>query len=381
MPYAKRLPARRGLFRLATLALLLLLSGGLLWWLDVGTGRAQPKGPPPGPGGAVSVTTVPARIGVAPITLSGIGTVTPLRTVTVKSRVDGELTEVRFTEGQLVKEGDLLAQIDPRPFQATLSQYQGQLAKDQALLDNAKADLVRYTNLVKKDMLAGQTRDTQESLVRQYEGAVRSDKAQIDNARLQIEYSRITAPLSGRVGLRKLDPGNMVHASDESGLVVITQVSPISVLFTLPEDQLPGVLKRLRAGEKLTVTAYDRSMSQKLSTGTLATTDNQIDTATGTLKMRALFDNADEALFPNQFVNAELLLEERQGVVLVPAAAIMRGPKGAHVFVLGQDKTVSSRTVVTGVSVGQDVVAESGLAKGETVVVEKNSGEAVAGKQ
>jgi len=394
MPQSPRTPARRGPFRLATLALPILLAAAFLWWQSAGNGGAQPPGGPPGGPGVVSVTTAPARLGVAPITLSGIGTVTPLRTVTVKSRVDGELTEVRFTEGQLVKEGELLARIDPRAFQAELEQYQGQLAKDQALLDNAKADLGRYDKLVKKDMLAGQTKDTQASLVRQHEGAVRSDKAQIDNARLQIEYSRITAPVSGRVGLRKLDPGNMVRAADETGLVVITQVSPISVLFTLPEDQLPPVLKRLRAGEKPAVTAYDRSMSQKLSVGTLATTDNQIDAATGTVKMRALFDNADEALFPNQFVNAELLLEERKDVVLLPAAAVMRGPKGAHVFVVGGDKkTVSARPVVTGPAVGQDVVVESGLTRGEVVVVEgadrlrdgamvavRNPGEAVAGK-
>lgn len=371
MPQTVPGPRLRGPIRWMLLLVCALMAGAFLVWRAPRDGAAQPKGaPPPGAGGPATVTTEPARLGVAPVTLTGIGTVTPLKTVTVKSRVDGELTEVRFKEGQLVKEGEVLAQIDPRPYQAQLDQYQGQLAKNQALLDNAKADLVRYQNLVQKDMLAGQTKDTQASLVRQYEGAVRSDKAQIDNARLNIEYSRITAPITGRVGLRQLDPGNMVRATDTTGLCVITQVSPISVVFTLPEDQLPAVRARLRAGQKLPVTAYDRTMSQKLAQGTLATTDNQIDVNTGTVKLRAVFDNADEALFPNQFVNAVLLLEERRDVVLLPAAAVLRGPKEARVFVVGADGKAVSRTLVTGMAVGPDVVAESGLAAGEAVVVE-----------
>jgi multidrug efflux system membrane fusion protein len=348
---------------------------GFFWRQYGGDGLAQPGGPPPGgPGGmgpqVVSVTTAPARIGAAPVTLSGIGTVTPLRTVTVKSRVDGELLEVLFEEGQLVKEGQLIARIDPRSFAAQLDQYQGQLAKDTALLENAKADLARYDNLSKKDMVAGQTRDTQASLVRQYEAAIRTDKGLIDNAKLQIEYSRITAPVTGRVGLRKVDAGNMIKSADSTGLCVITQVSPISVLFTLPEDQLPPVATRLRAGEKLPVTAYDRTMTKPLAKGTLATLDNQIDAATGTVKLRAVFDNADEALFPNQFVNAELLLEQRQGVLLAPAAAVQRGPKGARVYVVDASGVAGSRPVTVGLAVGQDVVIESGLAAGELVVVE-----------
>jgi len=377
-------PVRRGPFRIVFIVVLVLLTGGVLWWNCERDSEAQSK-MPPGVSSAVSVTVATAKLGVAPVTLSGIGTVTPLRTVTVKSRVDGELMEVRFKEGQLVKDGELLAQIDPRAFKAQLDQYQGQLAKDTALLENARADLVRYNNLVKKDMLAGQTRDTQQSLVRQYEGAIQSDKAQIDNAKLQIEYSRITAPFSGRVGLRQVDPGNMVRATDTGGLLVITQVSPISVIFTLPEDQLPPVLKRLRAGEALPVTAYDRSMAHKLAVGTLATTDNQIDTTTGTVKLRANFDNTDEALFPNQFVNAVLLLEERKNVVLLPASAVMRGSKGAYVFVVGKDNTVASRPVVTSMAVGTDLVVDSGLAPGEHVAVEGadrlRDGAAVAVKQ
>ena len=371
MPSSQDASPRRGSFRTAAVILALLAVGGGLWFFVDRDGRAQPKGPPPGMGPmVVSVSVTKARTGDAPVTLSGIGTVTPLKTVTVKSRVDGELTEVRFQEGQFVKEGEVLAQIDPRPFEAQRNQYEGQLAKDMALLENARADLARYDNLVKKDMLAGQTKDTQASLVRQYEGAVRSDKAQIENAKLQIEYSRITAPVSGRVGLRKLDPGNMVKSTDETGLCVITQMSPMSVVFTLPEDQLPKVRRKLLAGESLPVTAYDRTMSEKLAQGKLATTDNQIDVSTGTVKLRALFDNKDEALFPNQFVNAELLLENKRNVVLVPAAAVLRGPKGAHVFVVGADNTASMRPVVTGLAVGTDLVVDSGLTAGETVVVD-----------
>lgn len=389
-------PARRGPFGWPALGVLLLAAAGAFWWYSAGNGRAQPGGPPSGmgPGGqAVSVTTAVARTGVAPVTLTGIGTVTPLRTVTVKSRVDGELVQVRFEEGQLVKEGDLLAQIDPRPFAAQLEQYQGQLAKDTAILENAKADLTRYDNLAKKDMLAGQTKDTQLSLVHQYEGAIRTDKALIDNARLQLEYSRITAPITGRVGLRKVDAGNMVKAADASGLCVITQVSPMSVLFTLPEDQLPAVLARYRAGGKLPVAAYDRTMARKLATGTLANVDNQIDATTGTVKLRAVFDNADEALFPNQFVNAVLLLEERKDVILVPAAAVQHGPKGARVYVVDAEGVAKGSPVTTGLAVGENVVIASGLAEGATVVVEgadrlrdgvkvavRNNGPATAGQ-
>ncbi|KHK03877.1 MdtA/MuxA family multidrug efflux RND transporter periplasmic adaptor subunit [Desulfovibrio sp. TomC] len=390
-------PLRRGPFRWLALGVLLLIAAGAFWWQGAGNGQAQGPGGPGGPPGLtgqpVSVTTAVARTGVARVTLSGIGTVTPLRTVTVKSRVDGELMDVRFTEGQLVKEGELLAQIDPRAFAAQLEQYQGQLAKDTALLENAQADLARYNNLAKKDMLAGQTKDTQGSLVRQYEAAIRTDKGLIDNAKLQLEYSRITAPITGRVGLRKVDAGNMVKASESTTICVITQVSPISVLFTLPEDQLPAVLARYRAGETLSVAAYDRTMSKRLALGKLTTADNQIDTATGTVKLRAVFDNADEALFPNQFVNAELLLEERKGVVLAPAAAVQRGSKGARIYVVDAEGVARSKPVTVGLAVGEDVVADAGLAAGEIVVVEgadrlrdgakvavRNPGPGIAGK-
>jgi membrane fusion protein, multidrug efflux system len=348
--------------------LVLLVAGGTFWWLREPAGKAQGKAAPAAR--PVPVTVAPARLGDVPVTLVGIGTVTPLRNITVRSRVDGELLEVRFREGQMVKEGDLLARIDPRPFQAQYDQYQGQHARDAALLANAKLDLNRYKGLVQKDVLAAQTLDTQASLVQQYEGAVRADQAQMDAAKLQIEYSRITAPISGRVGLRQVDPGNIVRSSDQTGLCVITQIAPISVVFTLPEDNLPQVRERLATGGKLPVAAYDRTRSRKLATGTLVTTDNQIDTATGTVRLRASFDNTDDSLFPNQFVNAVLTLEERKGVTLVPAVAVQRGPKGASVFVVKDDKTVEARPVTVSLAVDTDQVVESGLAPGERVVVE-----------
>jgi multidrug efflux system membrane fusion protein len=359
----------RGKRPIGRIVLLVLAVVGLSGWLWSGLGGAQGKGKAGGPR-PVAVTTTKARLGDVPVTLTGIGTVTPLKSVTVRSRVDGQLLEVRFKEGQMVAAGDLLARIDPRPFEAQLAQYQGQLAKDSALLSNARLDLKRYQNLVKQDVLAAQTLDTQASLVRQYEGAVRADQGQVDTARLQIEYSRITAPIAGRVGLRQLDPGNMVRTSDQNGLLVITQVSPISVVFTLAEDNLPAVRERLAAGAKLAVAAYDRSMSRELAQGLLATTDNQIDTATGTVRLRAIFDNAQDRLFPNQFVNAVLTLAERKGVVLVPAVSVRRGPQGAFVYLVQDGKTVTARPVTTGLALGTDILVESGLSAGETVVVE-----------
>jgi multidrug efflux system membrane fusion protein len=292
--------------------------------------------------------------------------------VTVRSRVDGELVKVAFTEGQSVRAGEVLAEIDPRAYRAQLAQAEGQMARDQALLANARIDVERYRTLYAQDSIAKQQVDTQEALVRQYEGTVKFDQGQIDNAKLQVLYSTITAPIGGRLGLRLVDAGNIVHASDANGLVVITQLQPIAAVFTIPQDRLPDVLKRLRAGAPLPVEAYDREQKIKLATGRLLTVDNQIDPTTGTVKLKAQFPNQDGGLFPNQFVNVRLQLDTLRGATLVPSPAVQRGAQGTFVYVLKDDHTVALRPVKTGVSEGETVAIESGLAPGETVVIDGN---------
>jgi multidrug efflux system membrane fusion protein len=276
--------------------------------------------------------------------------------------------EVSYKEGDIVHQGDLLAQIDPRPFQVQLTQAEGQMAKDQAALENARIDLARYETLLKQNAIPEQQVATQRSTVLQDEAAIKSDQGQIDSARLNLTYCRITAPITGRVGLRLVDPGNIVHASDANGLVVITQIQPISILFTIAEDQLPQVLQRMRT-ETLRVDAYDRDMKQKLAEGTLATVDNQIDQTTGTVRLRANFNNEDGALFPNQFVNARLLVEEKQGVVLLPSAAIQRSSSSIYVYLIQPDSTVTVRNITEGITEGDQSEITSGLKAGDVVVL------------
>jgi multidrug efflux system membrane fusion protein len=324
-----------------------------------------PRPAPPAP-----VVAVPARQGDLPVILEGIGTVTPLASVTVRSRVDGQLMQVHFQEGQMVHAGDLLAEIDPRPFQVQLEQAQGQLARDQALLANANVDLARYKRLVAEDSIPRQQLDTQQALVRQYQGVVQADQAAVDNAQLQLTYARITAPISGRLGLRLVDPGNMVHASDPGGLVVITQMSPIGVVFTIPEDSLQPLLEKLRGGAALPVEAYDRARRTRLATGTLLTVDNAVDPTTGTVRLKAQFDNADDALFPNQFVNARLQLDVERGVLLVPTVAVQRGTEGSFLYVVKPDHSVEMRAVTLGDNDGDETVITQGIAPGELVVTD-----------
>ena len=318
---------------------------------------------------SVTVVVTAARRGDIPVEIAALGSVTAFQTVTVKSRLDGQLTKVLFKEGQFVHAGDVLAEIDPRTYEVQLAQAQGQMARDQAQLKDAQVNLERNKALFAAQVIAKQQLDTQGSLVGQYEGAIAADQAQIDNAKLQLTYCKIIAPLSGRIGLRQVDQGNMVHANDATGIAVITQVQPISVLFSIPEDNLQDVLKKLRSDTRLPVEAFDRTGSEKLATGTLVTVDNQIDQTTGTSKLKAVFENKDGTLFPNQFVNVRLRLDTKHDVVIIPAAGIQRGPQGTFVYTV-ENGVAKVRPVTTGVTQSSDVEITAGLAAGQAVVVD-----------
>lgn len=317
----------------------------------------------------IPVATAKAVKGELKLFLSGLGNATPANNVLVRSRVDGELLRVHFQEGQNVKAGDLLAEIDPRPYKVQLMQAEGQLARDNALLKNAQIDLERYRTLWSQDSIAQQQVAAQEALVRQYEGTVKVDEGQVADAKLQLSYAKITAPASGRIGLRQVDPGNIVHASDATGIVSIAQVQPIFVVFTLPEDNLPRLMQKLNSKITLTVDAYDRERKFKLASGALLTVDNQIDTTTGTVKLKAQFPNQDSALFPNQFVNVRMQIDTLRDVVLLPVAAVQRGAQNNFVYLIKPDHTVTLRPVKVGDTEGDHIAIEEGVQPGDEVAI------------
>jgi multidrug efflux system membrane fusion protein len=353
------------------IVILVLAGGGYYYYKSRGSTESKAA---PAPGaraaalGPVSVAVTTAMKQDVPYYLSGLGSVTPFNTVTLKSRVDGQLQKVNFQEGQFVHEGDLLAEIDPRPFQVALEQMEGQLARDQATLNDAQVDFGRYDELHKEGVIAQQQVDTQKATVGQLSGAIRADQAMIDNQKLQLVYCKITAPLSGRVGLRLVDQGNMVHATDQNGLVVITQVQPIAVLFTLPEDSLQDVIQHMK-NETLGVEAFSRDDQTKLATGKLVTIDNQIDPTTGTVRFKAVFDNHDLSLWPNQFVNIRLMLDVRKNAIVIPLAAVQRGTQGSYVYtVKGGHATL--QPVKVDLTQGNISLIASGVGAGDQVVVD-----------
>jgi membrane fusion protein, multidrug efflux system len=356
-----------------------------IWYYRGGHSKTQAENSrasaPGGPGGfgqngapgfnpIVPVVVATAQHGDVPIYFTGLGTVTAYNTVTVHSRVDGQLISVAFKEGQFVHQGDVLAQIDPRSFQVVLEQAEGALAKDQAQRKDAEANFERFKLLFAEGVIPKQQLDTQQAQVGQFDGSIKTDQAMIDSAKLQLSFTHITAPISGRIGLRLVDAGNMVHATDPGGLLVITQLQPISVVFSLPQDQLPQVVAKLRAGGQLPVMAYDRDDTAKIASGTLASIDNQIDTTTGTYKLKATFSNDNNILFPNQFVNVHLLVDTKHNLTVVPITAIQRGPQGTYVYAVDHSNVAKIRTVTVAQSTNEDAGLSSGVNPGDTVVID-----------
>jgi len=367
-------PPRRHHGWIWILLLVLLAAGGYYYWSH----RTPAASPATGKGGGQRgqgagagspVDAAKARKGNIGVYVTGLGAVTPIYTVTVKTRVDGQLMQVLYKEGDMVKQGDKLAEIDPRPYQAQLTQYEGQLTRDQALLDNARINQARYGTLLKQNAVPEQQLATQVALVKQDEGIVKNDEGLIEGVKVNLVYCNITAPITGRIGLRLVDPGNIVQTSDSTGLLVITQLQPISVIFTIAEDQLPAVQAKNLAGQKLSVDAFDRDMKKKLATGSLTTIDNLIDQTTGTIKLRATFDNQHNELFPNQFVIARLLVQEKTKVVLVPSAGVQRNSTSTYMYVVKPDSTVTLRQVMVGASDDNNTEITSGVQDGDVVVL------------
>jgi len=366
-------PRRKSRWWVWLLFLAVLGYGG--WRFYAARAKGQAADPPAGGRGRAANLVVPVVVATAaradlPIYLNGLGTVTAFNTVTIHSRVDGQLVKVAFTEGQIVHEGDLLAQIDPRAFQVQLEQAEGQLARDTAQLHDARVNADRFDALFKAGVIPKQQADTQQATVGQFEGAIKVDQAAIDNAKLQLNYSRITSPITGRVGLRLVDSGNIVHASDQNGLCLITQLQPIAVLFSLPQDQLSDVYRKLRAGVELPAEAFDHDNTTKIATGKLLTIDNQIDPTTGTYKLKAIFKNERNELFPNQFVNMHLLVDTKRGMTIIPTAAIQRGPQGVYVYVVSAGNVAKTRTITPAQTSANNVGITAGIQPGDVVVID-----------
>ena len=363
---------RRGVRRLVkgAIALVLLIAAAIFVWrrFDARPSTTAARQATPAPA-AIHVVAAAAHKGEIPVYVTGLGAVTPIYTITLTAVLSGQLMQVLYTEGQMVQKNDLLVQIDPRPYQAQLTQAEGALLRDQALLDNARIDLVRYQTLWARNAIQQQQLATQEALVRQYEGDVKTDQGQIDTAKLDLVYCEIRSPITGRTGLRLVDPGNLVTANSTS-LVVITQIHPISVIFTVDEGQLDPIRRGFASGKKFQVAALDRANNRSLAQGSLLTIDNEIDPTTGTVKLRAIFENRDDALFPQAFVNARLLLQMKRGVILVPNAAIQRSSSSTFVWVVGADDTVHVRNVKVGTTGPSESEIESGVNLGDVLVTE-----------